>query len=181
MESVIAEKYAVALLQVAQEQKTVDAIGMEIQSIQKLVETHADLKATLEHPRVKADEKLVALRGFLSQKLSATMENFLMLLIMKKRIKHLKAVADHYEKLLYEMKGKAIARVLTALPLEAGQKRSLAEKLSQMFGVEVEIKEEVKPDLIGGMMIYLGDQRMDGSILGQLERVKQRLLRVEIE
>ncbi|HTC20156.1 MAG TPA: ATP synthase F1 subunit delta [bacterium] len=181
MESVIAEKYAVALLQVAQEQKTVDAIGDEIQSVQKLVEDNADLKATLEHPRVKTVEKLEVLRGFLTGKLSATMENFLMLLIMKKRIKHLKAVADHYERLLYQMKGKAIARVLTSLPLAADQKKNLAEKLSQMFGVAVELKEEVKPDLIGGMMIYLGDQRMDGSVLGQLERMKQRLLKVEIE
>ena len=181
MESVIAEKYAVALLQVAQEQKNVDAIGSEIQSIQKLVETNADLRAILEHPRVKAGEKLESLRGFLGRKISVTMENFLMLLIMKKRIKQLKAVADHYERLLYEMKGKAIARVLTALPMAADQKESLTEKLSQMFGVSVELKEELKPDLIGGMMIYLGDQRMDASVLGQLDRVKQRLLKVEID
>jgi|SRR6185369_6549281 len=181
MESVIAEKYAVALLQVAREQKTVDAIAAEIQSIQKTVETNAELKGTLEHPRVKAGEKLEALRRFLDQKLSATMENFLMLLIMKKRIKHLKAVADHYERLCYEMKGKAVARVLTALPLTKDQKGTLTEKLSEMFGMTVELKEDVKPGLIGGMMIYLGDQRMDGSVLGQLEKMKQRLLKVEIE
>jgi F-type H+-transporting ATPase subunit delta len=181
MESVIAEKYAVALLQVAQEQKTVDAIASEIQAIQRAVETQPDLKSTLEHPRVKAGEKMETLRRSLDKKLSATMENFLMLLIMKKRIKHLKAVADHYERLCYEMKGKAIARVLTAMALTPAQKESLTQKLSQMFGMIVELKEEVKPGLIGGMMIYLGDQRMDGSVLGQLERMKQRLLKVEIE
>jgi F-type H+-transporting ATPase subunit delta len=181
MESVIAEKYAAALLQVAQEQKTLEAIGTEIQSIQNLVEANTDLKATLEHPRVKAAEKLAVLRDLMGQKLSTTMENFLMLLIVKKRIKHLKAVADHYEKLLYGLKGKAIARVLTAMALTPAQKQSMTEKLSQMFGTSVELKEEVKPNLIGGTMIYLGDQRMDGSVLGQLERMKQRLLKIEIE
>jgi F0F1-type ATP synthase delta subunit len=45
----------------------------------------------------------------------------------------------------------------------------------------VDLKEEVKPGLIGGMMIYLGDQRMDGSVLGQLEKMKQRLMRIEID
>ena len=180
MESVIAEKYAVALLKVAQEQKTVDAIATEILAIQKAVEDEPELKATLEHPRVKAGEKLEALKRSLNKKLSATMENFLMLLIMKKRIKHFKAVADHYERLSYEMKGKAIARVLTAMPLNAAQKSSLTQKLSTMFGMTVEVKEEVKPGLIGGMMIYLGDQRMDGSVLGQLERMKQRLMKIEI-
>ena len=181
MESVIAEKYAVALLQVAQEQKTVETIGAEIQSIQKLVESRDDLKATLEHPHVKADQKLAALSGLLGQKLSTTMENFLTLLIVKKRIQHLGAVADHYERLWYSLKGKAVARVLSAVALTPAQRKTLTEKLSQMFGLSVELKEEVKPQLIGGVMVYMGDQRLDGSILGQLERMKQRLLQVEIE
>ena len=181
MESVIAEKYAVALLQVAQEQKTVDSIAVEIQEIQKLVESNPELKSVLEHPRAKSQEKLETLRRLMTQKLSATMENFLMLLIMKKRIKHLNAVADHFDRLWHELRGKAVARVLTAMPLTAAQKSSLTDKLTQMFGVLVDLKEEVKPGLIGGMMIYLGDQRMDGSVLGQLERMKQRLLKVEID
>jgi F-type H+-transporting ATPase subunit delta len=181
MESVIAEKYAVALLQVAREQKTVDSIAEEIQAIQKMVDASPELKTTLEHPRVKSREKLEALRALMGNKLSATMENFLRLLILKKRIKHLGAVAEHYERLCYEMKGKVIARVLTALPLTPSQKDALSKRLSQMFGLTVELKEELKPGLIGGMMIYLGDQRMDGSVLGQLEKMKQRLLKVEIE
>jgi F-type H+-transporting ATPase subunit delta len=79
------------------------------------------------------------------------------------------------------MRGKAVARVLTAAPLTASQKAALSQKLSQMLNLTVELKEEVKPGLIGGMMIYLGDQRMDGSVLGQLEKMKQRLLRIEID
>jgi len=181
MESVIAEKYAVALLQVAKDQKTVDAISAEMQAVQKTVQTNEMLKSTLEHPRVKAGEKLDALRRGLKDKLSGTMENFLMLLILKKRIKYLDAVAEHFERLCYEMKGKAIARVLSAAPLGADQKDALTKKLSQMFGTAVELREEVKPGLIGGIMIYLGDQRMDGTVLGQLERMKQRLMKVEIE
>ena len=181
MESVIAEKYAVALLQVAVDQKTVDAISAEMQTIQKTIESNESLRSTLEHPRMKAGEKLDALRRALKEKLSGTMENFLMLLILKKRIKHLIAVADHFERLCYEMKGKAIARVLSGSPLNASQKESLVKKLSQMFGTAVELREEVKPGLIGGVMIYLGDQRMEGSVLGQLERMKQRLVKVEID
>jgi F-type H+-transporting ATPase subunit delta len=181
MESVIAEKYAVALLQVARDHKSVDAISAEMRAIQTIVETNENLKSILEHPRVKADEKLNALRRVLNEKLSGTMENFLMLLILKKRIKHLLAVADHFERLCYELKGKAIARVLSASRLNSSQKQALIQKLSQMFGTAVELREEVKPGLIGGIMIYLGDQRMDGSVLGQLDRMKQRLVKVEID
>jgi F-type H+-transporting ATPase subunit delta len=181
MESVIAEKYAVALLQVAQEQKTVDTLASEMQAVQRLLEDSPELKTTLEHPRVKAQDKLNALKALMGSTLSPTLENFLRLLLTKKRIKHLKAVTDHFERLCYEMRGRAVARVMTAMPLSAAQKDSLSRKLSQMLGLTVELKEEVKPGLIGGMMIYLGDQRMDGSVLGQLEKMKQRLLRVEID
>ncbi len=181
MESVIAQKYAVSLLQVAKEQKSVDAVAAEIKAIQKLVDSSEELKNVLEHPRVKPQEKLDALQKVLGMALSPVLENFLRLLITKKRIKHLKEVAEHFEKLCYEMKGKAVARVLTAMALTAEQKDTLSKKLTQIFGLTVDLKEEIKPGLIGGMMIYLGDQRMDGSVLGQLEKMKQRLSRVEID
>ena len=180
MESVIAEKYAVALLRVAQEQKKVGEIASEIRAIQQLMSRDADLKAKLEHPQVKPQEKMESLQKTMSQKLSQTMVNFLLLLISKKRVKYLGWVADHYERLFYETQGKTIARVVTAFPLEAAAKKSLVEKLSKTFGMTVELREEVRPDLIGGIMVYIGDQRMDGSILGQLEKMKQRLVRMEL-
>jgi F-type H+-transporting ATPase subunit delta len=145
-----------------------------------LIDKNLGLKATLEHPRVKAEEKMEALQQNFGQKLSQTMENFLLLLISKKRVKYLRSVAGHYERLCYEKQGKSIARVVTAMPLSPAQKQALVEKISVTFGVTVEIREEIRPQLIGGMMIYMGDQRMDGSILGQLEKMKQRLIRLEL-
>ncbi len=128
METVIAEKYAVALLQVAKEKKSVDSLASEMQAVQKLLENSPELKATLEHPRVKAQEKLDALQALLGGTLSATLENFLRLLLTKKRIKHLKAVTDHFERLCYEMRGKTMARVLTAMPLTPDQKKNLVSE-----------------------------------------------------
>jgi F-type H+-transporting ATPase subunit delta len=177
MESVVAEKYAMALLQVAREKKAEEALGEEISSLKALVRSRPALKAVLEHPRGKAEEKIEALQALWGRKLSATMENFLLLLILKKRIRHLGEVADLYERYLFQIKGKALARVLSPSPLQASQRRELSEKLSGTFGVEVELREEVKPGLIGGIMVYLGDQRMDASVLGRLEKMKQKLLK----
>jgi F-type H+-transporting ATPase subunit delta len=179
MESVIAEKYAVALLQVAKEQKKVGEVTAEIQAVQRLIVENPSLRAELEHPRGKALEKMEALHKALARNLSKTMENFLQLLISKKRVKYLQSVAEHYERLCYESQGKSIARVVTAMELTPAQKLTLADKLSKTFGTDVELREEIRPQLIGGMIVYLGDQRMDGSILGQLEKMKQRLLNTE--
>jgi F-type H+-transporting ATPase subunit delta len=180
MESVIAEKYAVALLQVAQELKAVDLVAQEIRTVEGLLEANGDLKAALEHPRADRFEKLAALQKFLETPLSQTMANFLLLLITKKRMGYFKAVAEHYERLCYSAKGKAVARVLTALALTAAERESLAQKLGSSFGAEIEIREQVEPSLIGGMIVYLGDQRLDASLLGQLEKMRQQLLKVDL-
>jgi F-type H+-transporting ATPase subunit delta len=179
MESVIAEKYAVALLQVAQELKAVDSVAREIQTVEGLLEQNDDLKAVLEHPRSDRFEKLAALQNFLAAPLSQTMANFLLLLITKKRMGYFKAVAEHFERLCYSAKGQAIARVLTAMPLTAAERDSLSKKLESSFGAEIEIREQVEPTLIGGMIVYLGDQRLDASLLGQLEKMRQQLLKVD--
>jgi F-type H+-transporting ATPase subunit delta len=151
-----------------------------MRQVQSLVESHADLQDLFEHPRLDRFEKLGALQNLLKNPLSQTMANFLLLLMTKKRMKYFQAVADHFERLCYESQGKAIARVLTAAPLSAGEKTTLSQRLTQTFGLDVEIREQVKPDLIGGVIVYLGDQRLDASLLGQLAKMKQRLLRIDI-
>jgi F-type H+-transporting ATPase subunit delta len=179
MESVIAEKYAVALLQVAQEQKSLDSVAREVQTVEELLGRNEELQSALEHPRADRFEKLAALQALLRDPLSQTMANFLLILITKKRMGSFKAVAEHFERLCYNVKGRAIARVLTALPLNANERQVLAQKLGDSFGAQIEIREQVDPHLIGGMVVYLGDQRLDASFLGQLEKMRHQLLRAD--
>lgn len=178
MESVIAEKYAAALLEVAKEQKATEAVARELKEIRALVGATRELKALLEHPRLNPAEKVKALQSLLpGGKLSPMMERFLVLLMLKKRMQYLAAVADGFEKLLYAESGKTVVRVLTAMPLTADQKAAIGKRVKETFGMEPEIREEVKTDLVGGMVLYAGDQRLDASVLGQLERMRQAILR----
>jgi len=179
VESVVAEKYAVALLQVAQEQKTLDQVVGEVRAVGELIERNGELKAALEHPRADRFGKLAALQQLLPKPLSKTMANFLLLLITKKRMGFFKAVAEHFERLCYKARGQAIARVLTALPLSEAERQALAAKLGASFGATIEIREQVEPHLIGGLVVYLGDRRLDASFLGQLEKMRQQLMKAE--
>ncbi len=176
MESAIAGKYASALLQAALAQKKAAEVAAEMQGLQRLMEKDPALRLKLEHPRLGASEKMGFLEKALSRKPSRMTENLLLLLFSKKREKWFGAVAERYERLYHENQGKAVARVVTALPLTPDQRRALAEKLGRESGWTVEIREEIRPALIGGILIYMGDQRLDGSLLGQLEKVNQALL-----
>jgi len=177
MESVIAEKYAAALLEVAKEQNATEAVGRELKEIRSLIAKTGELKGLLEHPRLNPAEKVKALQTLLpGGKLTPMMERFILLLMTKKRMQYLAAVADQFEKLQYEAAGKTVVRVLTAMPLSPEQKATLAKRVKELFLMEPEIREEVRTDLVGGMVLYAGDQRLDASVLGQLERMKQAIL-----
>jgi len=177
MESVIAEKYAAALLEVAKEQNATEAVSRELREVRALVDRTGELKTLLEHPRMNPAEKIQAIQTLLpGGRLSPMMERFLTLLMMKKRMKYLTAVVDQFERLQYQASGRTVVRVLTAMPMTPDQKKALAKRVSEMFLMEPEIREEVKTDLVGGMVLYVGDQRLDASVLGQLERMKQAIL-----
>ena len=177
MESVIAEKYAAALLEAAKEQGVVEAVARELREVSALVEGTSELKTLLEQPRMNPAEKMKALQALRTGgDFSPMMGRFLTLLMTKKRMKYLSAVVEQFERLQYQESGKAVVRVLTAMPLTPDQKVQLTKRLSELLLVEPEIREEVRTDLVGGLVLYAGDQRLDASVLGQLERMKQAIL-----
>jgi F-type H+-transporting ATPase subunit delta len=176
MDNLIAEKYARALFEAALEQKTVESLGKELQTLKDLLNSQPEIKRLLAHPRLAASEKLAALEAVLPKKPTPVMGRFLGLMIGKKRAKHLPEVVDEFEKLQLASGGQALVRVVSASTLTPPQRDTLVKKVADVFGVKAILREEVRPDLVGGMILYLGDQRMDATVLGQLEKLKQSLL-----
>jgi len=130
----------------------------------------------LSQPRVTRTAKMTALEAVLAKKPSELLGRFLALLLDKKRGGEIPAVAESFEKLQFAAEGKASVRVLTAIPLTAPQKEALVQRMAAVFQVKAVLREEVQPSLVGGMVLVLGDRRLDASVLGQLERLKQSLL-----
>lgn len=71
-----------------------------------------------------------------------------------------------------EMRGKAVARVASAEALSDAQRTALAGKLEQIYGREMAIHSEVDPSLLGGMVVRVGDEVIDGSTRGKLARLR---------
>lgn len=71
-----------------------------------------------------------------------------------------------------EMRGKSVARVASAEALSDAQRTALAGKLEQIYGREMAIHSEVDPSLLGGMVVRVGDEVIDGSTRGKLERLR---------
>lgn len=91
------------------------------------------------------------------------------------RLPLLGEIASIYSKLRQEAEKRLEVRVVSAVALEAEQESKLREALSKRFDADIELNNEIDQSVIGGAVIYAGDQVIDGSLLGRLKKLEQSL------
>ena len=101
--------------------------------------------------------------------------NLVLLLIRRDRIELLPEVAAQLRRLYEQQQGIVNAIVTSAAPLADADLGALRERLAVMTGGRVDISLEVDPDILGGVMVRIGDRLIDGSVRGRLERLRTRL------
>lgn len=106
---------------------------------------------------------------------------FLLQLAEKHRDADLPAILREYVELAKENKSNLImADVTTALPLTAGQEQTLAEKLAAMTGKTIKIRQHVDSEILGGIVVRVGDKLLDGSLSHQLSVLQADLLKTPL-
>ena len=107
--------------------------------------------------------------------------NFLLQLAEKHRDADLPAILREYVDLAKENKSNLImADVTTALPLTASQEQALAEKLAAMTGKTIKIRQHVDSEILGGIVVRVGDKLLDGSLSHQLSVLQADLLKTPL-
>ena len=169
---VLAWRYGKALFQAA------EGKGQDGKLQAELSAAHGgllDCQKLLHHPRVPAAEKKKQLALRLSGKVSPVVLRFLELLIDKKRFDLLPMVAVDVTKLVAEKNHLAKAHVRTARPLSADAQQKLKDKLKNFAGKNIELDIKEDPELIGGLIVRLGDWVLDSSLRGQLKGMREAL------
>ena len=134
-----------------------------------------DSLPVLRHPRVKAADKKKQLESALGRKVAPITLKFLELLVDKKRFELLPLIAAGLGRLVAEKNNAAKAHVRTARPLSAAEQETLKKKLNDFAGktIELDIKED--PEIIGGLVVRLGDWVLDSSLRGQLRNMRETI------
>ncbi len=112
-------------------------------------------------------------------KLSDEMLNLLSMLLEKDKLDLLDPLTVEYQRLLdqhHGIEGSQIAYVTTAIPLDETTRLELGERLTKMAGKPVVIKSKVDPEILGGMIIRLGDKLIDGSVRSKLQTISKELV-----
>lgn len=128
----------------------------------------------LRHPQVTAMEKKKVLTELLGGKVAASTLAFLALLIDKKRFDLLPLITGNTVKLLAERNRTAKAYVRTARPLPPEAQQKLRDKLKDFAGKDIELEIKEAPELIGGVVVRLGDWVLDSSLRGQLKNMREK-------
>jgi F-type H+-transporting ATPase subunit delta len=174
----IASRYARALVEVVLEQKTdPDIARQQLNAIVDAVHESAELRRVWESPAISPEQKRAVLDAIVRQIGAAKqIRNFVAILIDHRRIAMLDDVAKQFDTELNAQLGLAEAEISSARPLSEDGKRQLESQLERLTGKKVRAHYSSDPELLGGVVVRVGSTIYDGSVRGQLEKMKQDLI-----
>jgi F-type H+-transporting ATPase subunit delta len=171
----VASRYAKSLLSLAEEKQQLDAVEKDIELVLNTVAASDELQLVLASPVLNADQKQRVLDAVFKEHLSPLMMEFITILVRKGRVSILAPIAEACTKMLRTMKGIQSAEVITAVSLEGAAKDRLMAELKRLHDGEVELKETVNPDIIGGFVLRVEDRMLDASVRRSLQRLRREL------
>jgi F-type H+-transporting ATPase subunit delta len=170
----LAGRYASALFALAGEHGVAAVVESDLDRLCAAIDESSDLALLLNDPQVtraQAENAVKAVANVLS--LNALTANFLGVLANNRRLAHLPAVIRAFAAIAADSRGEVTADVTTAHPLNDSQLAALSAKLAQREGHAVTLRTHIDPALLGGLVVQIGSQRIDGSIRTRLNSLAQ--------
>ena len=166
-------RYASALFDLADEEKSVEQIGADLASFQAAIDASADLRRLVGSPVFSADDQLAAITALCAKaKISGTALNFIKLAARNRRLAALPAMIRGYAALAAAAKGEIAAEVISAEKLSAPQIKDLKAALKASAGRDVTLSTRVDASLLGGLIVKVGSRMMDNSLKTKLANLK---------
>ncbi|MFN8676027.1 MAG: F0F1 ATP synthase subunit delta [Thermomicrobiales bacterium] len=175
MASSAATRYAQAVFSLGKERGTLDVWQSDLTDLATLT-GDSRVSSYLSNPSITADTKLATLEASLPSTVQPELRNLAKLLVVRDRTNLIPQIREIFEDQVRAERGITVAQVTTSEPLTAEEETLVREKLAAMTGNTIEITATVDPDIIGGIVVRIGDQVIDGSVRNKLERMRTRLV-----
>ncbi len=176
----LAEKYSMALFELAEEQNLLDVVKDELDAVSALLMGDAELKGFISNPRVPMVAKHDVLKQVFADKVQPFVFNFLLLMTERKREAVLPEIIRDYKRFLNEKNGIIEAHVTTARALSVEEQESLARQLGKKLNSQVVLEKTIDPGIMGGVIVRVGDKLIDGSVGRQLKRLEMALMGIDL-
>jgi F-type H+-transporting ATPase subunit delta len=171
----LANVYATSLLDLAFEKGVHAEILSELREFGRVLDGEPDFVTFLDTPNIRRDVKKDLIIRVFGSKLSDFTLNFLKVVIDKRRQVHLRQMIQAFVAGYHLRMGEQVVKVQTAVALEGPQRARLTKALKAKFDKEVVLEERVNPHLLGGLVLQVGDTRVDGSLRTRLQTIGAKL------
>ena len=172
----LAGRYATALFELAAEDGTVSAVESDLEKLDAALAESGDLRGVTSNPQLSRKVQAQAIDGVGTVLgLSQLTQKFLAVLAQNRRLSALPDMIRAFQTIAAAQRGEVTAEVTSAHALTDDQLATLKDKLTAREGRTVKIKPSVDPDLLGGLVVTIGSQRIDGSIRTRLNSLAQAM------
>jgi F-type H+-transporting ATPase subunit delta len=169
----LAERYAAALFELADERHALDAVAGDLRELRAMLAGSGDLMRLVRSPVLSRAEQAKAMAALAEDaKLSKLTADFIAIVARNRRLFAVPAMIEAFLAELAERRGEVTAEITAAQALSEAQQNSLTDQLRRVVGSRVTIDVKVDPSLLGGMIVKIGSRMVDGSLKGQLQRLQ---------
>ena len=171
----VAGVYARALLGLALDREEADDIERQLADLVGMLEASPELEAYLSSPVADDEGRAAALEKALRGRASELVVNTLQVMNAKGRLALLPALAEAYRLANEHRRGEVDVEVTTAVELSEDLRRRIAVSASRYAGRTARLVERVDPDLLGGLVLKIGDRKIDSSLARQIHAARENL------
>jgi len=171
----IVRRYASALFRTAQKAGLIDAVESDLGLVSFAFEESPAMWDAIRSPVVSAEKKHQILRDVFGSRVQQVTLDYLDLLVDQRREDAIAETEREYVAMANGARNVLEADVTTAVALDTDSEAQLRDKLGRITGMTVRLRRLVEPEIIGGVIVKIGDRVIDGSIRGRLAALKEKL------
>ena len=182
MAKLVSKTYGDALFELALEENKIDSLQEEVEVVLEALVENQDLTKLMSHPKISKEEKVALMEDIFKGRVSDELCGLMHMLAEKGHYGEIDEVLNYFLDCVKEHKNIGTAYVSTAVELTDAQKKAVEKRLLETTKyVEFEMHYSVEADLIGGMVIRIGDRVVDSSIKTKLYDLTRELSNIQLK
>lgn len=176
----VATTYAEALYEAAVDADAVPQVAADVEAFADAVQESDDLRLALENPEIDSRAKASVLKA-VDADANPLVQNFLQVLVERGRIAEFLEIAEAFRERVARAEARLDVEAVTAIPLPDDLRERIVERLQAKTNATIELTESVDPDVVGGLVLRVGEVVVDGSVRNRIEELRRELSGVPVD
>ncbi len=176
---IVADKYSSAILELAEEQNNLQEMEQDLSYVSNVMKEHPELNSFLMNPIMTAQSKIELMGKIFEQSINKTALHLLYVMIQRGRYRFIEESIRGFISKSRHVRGILEATVTVTEPLSESMEQALTAKLKELTGKDIMLDVKQDSSIMGGLVVQIGDQRIDGSVARRLSELEKTLLKID--